>query len=358
VITIVSFIMSQHRHTIGAFAPRLRRGSWLLAGATVLLARPAAPQNPSLTLRGVVVDSASLQSLAGVEVRLTPSGPTAVTDESGAFALEGVQPGDYVLAIAALGFDSVQFTLSVAADQHDDLDVGLIPLRPAAMVDIRLLGAVVDGDTREGVPGAEMYIDDYYVGAVNTYGAFDFPLQASPGIHQVRIRRVGYVVGEYQLEVDGPGRVEFEFELHPLPTALEEIVVSAPEAARGKLAGFFRRRQQEHGQFMTPEEVEALRSRSQNASDIILRLPGVRATPTASGRRLELQRCGQPVYYLDGHQYDTEYIDDALGVDDIEAIEVYDGVTRLPLEFNKAPMGVGSSPGSSCGAIVIWTRSP
>ena len=317
--------------------------------------RPGVAQ--SATLRGVVVDSASLASLSGVEVHVAPGGLSTLTDESGAFALQGIAAGDHVLQFSGVGFQLLEFAFTIAPDQMAEMDVGLVPLVRIAPVDIRILGAVIDAGTGDGVPGAEIYIDEYLVGVVNTYGAFDIPLEASLGNHQIRIRRVGYIMGEYTLSVDAPGQVEFEFELQPLATELQEIVVEVPEAVRGKLAGFYTRRQSEHGVFMSPEQVEALRPNVRQASGFFERMRGVRTTPTPYGREIKLTRCQFPSYFVDGQQMDVTRIDEMFLVDDIEAIEVYDGVTRVPLEFNRPPLGAITT-GTTCGAIVIWTRSP
>jgi hypothetical protein len=42
---------------------------------------------------------------------------------------------------------------------------------------------------------------------------------------------------------------------------------------------------------------------------------------------------------------------DDFNADDIEALEVYVGISEIPPEFDKNGRGI-------CGAIVVWTRDP
>jgi len=62
--------------------------------------------------------------------------------------------------------------------------------------------------------------------------------------------------------------------------------------------------------------------------------------------------------------HDTPYsgtLDD-FGVDDIEAMEIYVGISEVPPELNRTMRIVDtrgrSSIGSPCAVIVVWTRKP
>jgi hypothetical protein len=59
----------------------------------------------------------------------------------------------------------------------------------------------------------------------------------------------------------------------------------------------------------------------------------------------------RPAVYLDGLRYPLrgESIDHIVNPMDIEGIEVYSNPAEVPVEYQ--------GPGSSCGAIVIWTRT-
>lgn len=64
----------------------------------------------------------------------------------------------------------------------------------------------------------------------------------------------------------------------------------------------------------------------------------------------------QPLFYLDGTLVSSgmpngrsgTLINDLVHPEDIEAIEVYSNVSRIPPQYN------GSS--SACGVVLIWTR--
>lgn len=98
-----------------------------------------------------------------------------------------------------------------------------------------------------------------------------------------------------------------------------------------------------------------------HVTDILRQAPGVQLVYPDSGgpplvqmlrsRFAHLNHAGLcPVeYYVDGVRFDMDNSPDAnLHPADIEAIEVYDGASKIPPQYNSGE--------ASCGVIVIWTK--
>ena len=107
------------------------------------------------------------------------------------------------------------------------------------------------------------------------------------------------------------------------------------------------------GTFITRRDFE--RDNLRIATDILRRVPGVQIVPTRSGstsvqmmRGFGVRRCIPQLYV-----HETPYsgnVDD-FTPDDIEALEVYVGISEIPPDLITVGRPI-------CAAIVIWTREP
>jgi len=89
-----------------------------LVGAMVLAASLAASlpaQAHPGTIHGRVIDAAG-RPLAGVEASLSNTELHATSDSAGSFLLGNIPPGRYALVLRRVGFDRLQFTANVFAD--------------------------------------------------------------------------------------------------------------------------------------------------------------------------------------------------------------------------------------------------
>ena len=95
-----------------------------------------------------------------------------------------------------------------------------------------------------------------------------------------------------------------------------------------------------------------------NPSDLVRMIPGVDVAFAGAGffgRRITMRQpfgrgvC-QPTMYVDGFMYlpDELTLDDVVGPDEIEGIEVYARQSQAPPQFTNSRSG--------CGSIVVWTR--
>jgi hypothetical protein len=192
----------------------------------------------------------------------------------------------------------------------------------------------------------------------------------------VHVTAVGYSPVDTSVIVTG-GPLELAVALRPLGVLLDSVRVTANweefKPARykdtGKFDEFYARKARAlGGRFLTREDIE--RSGRRSAVDLIATVPGVRVDRLASGNAmLRFARCsgsgllGQKgakdqskdgfgrsetvQVFVDGMRVSEPFVTLAsLTANDIEAMEVYRGVSELPME----------AAGDGCAAIFIWTR--
>ena len=219
---------------------------------------------------------------------------------------------------------------------------------------VRLSGVVTDLATSEPITGVTVVIGNRVVATTNSDGTFRVSTTLIvPGSNVVSFRRIGYGstaklwwVGADQTEV------VLHVTLETLAVRLATIVVAVEPGARGKLRGFYERRRTQIGEFLGPAEIE--RRRRNTVSDILATVPGILVSPGGGIRFARMRpRCRGLEFYLDGLSLRAPAdlglsIDQVVNHEDIVAIEVYSGPTRVPLQY--------SATNSDCGVILIWTR--
>jgi hypothetical protein len=185
------------------------------------------------------------------------------------------------------------------------------------------------------------------------------------GGHVLRVEQLGYLTWEGRV-VTAPGEVtRVSIILEPAPLVLDSIVGVARTAA-SYLDGFWERRERNIGYYFTRAEIE--RARVTRMGDLFRRIPGARIVSTGVGGghvvsfgRLSSNTVCAAAVYLDGRPYEMSMA--GLGdfrLEDVEAIEVYSGPSRIPAQFNatgragRSGVSIAGSP--HCGVIVIWTR--
>lgn len=182
-----------------------------------------------------------------------------------------------------------------------------------------------------------------------------------PGRRTFQVRLPGLPPTTFTVGVleDGPTELTLRLETRLIPQPTLEVRVTRDESPGARLAGFYRRRARGIGAFLDREQIEARQARE--VSDLLGSLPGVQVTPgpgstgnPSMGRSAALlaHRGCRVGYFVDGIRIPSA---DAFRVDelspmDIEAIEVYRGVSETPAIFLRT--------GDECGVVVVWTRDP
>lgn len=229
-------------------------------------------------------------------------------------------------------------------------------------------GSVSDASTGEPIPYAILAIGSEIRIVADSAGTFTFE-NVPVGTHQLTIQRSGYRSRTVEVDLSGGAFVSLTLALQPMGVQLTPLSVEGEATeARRHLAGFEERRRLGFGHHLTREEFEQW-SPSQ-VTDVLRHVPSLRIQPNPDypfgddTRRyiVESRRDGRfgvnpqtrsecPVlFFVDGiavgSARDLE-IDNILSVYQIDAIETYVGV-QIPTTFQQ--------PGSSCGAVVFWTR--
>jgi len=100
----------------------------LLAGAVLCAAasiNPLGAQQPTGIISGLVVDSATRQPLAGVNVVVEGTRLGAVTRDDGTFTIVGVPAGSHTVRARRIGFSAVPMVVSVSDGATTSLSFAL-----------------------------------------------------------------------------------------------------------------------------------------------------------------------------------------------------------------------------------------
>jgi hypothetical protein len=217
-----------------------------------------------------------------------------------------------------------------------------------------LIGRVVDS-SGAGLAGAEITLVKSDKFRIITGDSGVFRIAGLPaGTDVFNVRRIGYESASFTAVLK-PGRTHratmtLTASAQPLPRV--DIADTATQSHW--LDQFERRKSSNRGTFITRDQI--VRSGARIGTDVLRTVPGVRIVPLRRGvgnqvvmNRGAGTRTCTPSMFVHGLPY-SGTLDDFLA-DDIEALEVYVGVSEIPPELDKNGRGI-------CGAIVIWTRDP
>ena len=150
-------------------------------------------------------------------------------------------------------------------------------------------------------------------------------------------------------------QVEVEFTVGsppPVVPQLPELQVSVPTAHRPLMLGFDERRALGVGQFLTREDIAA--RTGVLLGELLRAVRGVRVSCRSGTCVPYMQRAPAgcaPLFILDEIEVEP-FQAVRLVSQDIEGIEVYQGLSQMPLELTN------DSRQGRCGAVVVWTRRP
>ena len=164
------------------------------------------------------------------------------------------------------------------------------------------------------------------------------------------VRRLGFESATFSAVLK-PGKIHrVAFPLTPSAQPLAQVKVQ--DTASTWLAQFEEHRSMHRGTFITRKDFADQNLRI--ATDILRRVPGVQIVPTRSGTTIVMargagtRRC-TPQLYVHQTPYSGNF--DDFTPDDIEALEVYVGISEIPPDLITLGRPI-------CAAIVIWTREP
>jgi len=176
-----------------------------------------------------------------------------------------------------------------------------------------------------------------------------------PGNYLLLAAALGYRETRVGLfELGRGGEMSVEFRLWPEPLTIDGLMVQSlvrePSLVRN---GFYRRMQRGSGSYFTPAQIAE--TISQRTIDMLQGIPGMRITgDPVNGERLAIRGTRgycTPTLFLDGVRTTWEgtsmRLDELVPLEALFAVEVYRGVTGIPIEFGSF---------NQCGIIVFWTN--
>ena len=227
-------------------------------------------------------------------------------------------------------------------------------LAPAGTV----VGVVQDTAGR-ALPGVEVRLRGTDIlTRTNESGAFrlvNTPLGAS----QLLLRRLGFEATSVNLDLREGHIDSLIVSLNMSIATLPGMTVEEEAMTRSKrlLAGFWDRRSKGWGHFVTRDEI--VDKNPHDFVDIVRMIPGV-TTQVVNGRRTirfnreaGMRTDCPPQYVIDGVPIENGNPDDFMP-SDVEAVEIYNGVSTTPAAFAGRPQ----QRTRTCGTVVIWTRLP
>lgn len=177
-----------------------------------------------------------------------------------------------------------------------------------------------------------------------------FALELPVGDVVIMFRRLGFQPHDSSMTLAAGAGDSLFVVLVALPAELEGVTSAA---SRLVLVDFYRHKGSGGGRYLDREQIESYRAT--RTSDIIRRLPGITLVPDQSGRYILRMRGAtgncQPDFWIDGIRAPYLNVDD-LPLNDVEALEIYNGPAGLPPEY------LNRFGNPACGAVVIWTRLP
>jgi hypothetical protein len=162
-------------------------------------------------------------------------------------------------------------------------------------------GRVVDKNTQEAIPGANVLIEGTtFGGATDIEGAYKIT-NIPAGSYKVTVSSIGYnSLTKFNIILTSGNDQIIDFELTEAATELQEVVVKYDKAKSASAADMITPLSV---QALTTEEIKSNPGGNFDISRVIQALPGVAGSPSANVRNDIIIRGGAPnenVYYLDG----------------------------------------------------------
>ncbi len=219
---------------------------------------------------------------------------------------------------------------------------------------VTLIGHVTDS-TGAGLAGAEVNLlhADRFRAITGDSGEFRIA-GLPPGTSVFNVRRLGFEAASFTAVLHSGRTQRATFKLTAIAQALPTVAVADTSPKTHWLDSFDRRKGGGRGVFITRDEIERRNARS--GTDVVRNVAGIRIVPLRGGvgnqvlmNRGSGARACTPTMFVHNTPY-SGMLDD-FTADDIEALEVYVGISEIPPELDKNGKGI-------CGAIVVWTRDP
>lgn len=306
-------------------------------------------------IAGHVTDAASEMSLGGASVTLSwhPEGsstPSRIDVETGMDGWYHVcdAPVDQALLVSAdfYGRQGRRHEVAVPSGRFVEASVALTELRPS-----RLTGRLIDRDTGDGVEGAETWIrGTFHRALTDSRGRFSFE-QVPAGTYMLMTDHLAYGTKMDTLAVPDGQRLEVEMILddRPIEIAPLTVAVEAPPVEMARRRG---------GIVVTRDEIDEVRQRSRDASDILrsLHVPGVLVRHSSNGTVCVGYITGQVKMNQSGCVGMLIYINDVRATDPQLALRLPPEAIERMVLYKPVDAGNLFGLGGGNGVWMIYTR--
>ena len=232
-------------------------------------------------------------------------------------------------------------------------------------------GRVIQSGDTMGLPGALIEVEGLAVSGVSSQTGFYRLAGLRPGPHVIRVRRLGYRSVTLEVELPADHALERDILLEQLAAHLTAVRIEGQlRQVPPRFEDVYRRMTTAHGKFFTREDIESLnppdvQSLLMRVSTARVNNEGIQFAKCDAGGAFALSGGGKKggrssvQIYIDGYRMtgripgrlegDNEQRDvlKLVNPSQIQAMEIYSGVARIPGEFLD----------DACAVIAIWTKS-
>lgn len=279
------------------------------------------------------------------EVRQLPG----ATNESGWFAMCGLDPGDYRIRSEYQGRASGLVDIEIKP--HEVTRVSLVVGSDSASASdtarkggkATLSGTVLEG--KRPVEGAQVSVDGASASATTNDRGF-FSLGSLPdGTRMAEVRAIGYAPVRAKVELSAQEPRTISIVMDKKVNTLGAVTVFGKQSRRVRdLTGFSERAKNSSGRFLTATEIE--RAHALTACDLMRGVAGVRIEQGRFGCEATMRGNCHPTIYLDDSRFEggLAALSSFVRPSDILGVEIYTSATAPP-QFNEG-----------CAMIVVWSR--
>lgn len=238
------------------------------------------------------------------------------------------------------------------------------PLWSARAQESGALKGVVTTPEKKPVPLARVRIVGTTMATLadtdGTFRMFALP----QGGQSVEVRMMGYTSVLVPIEIEAGRTTDLQIVMTAIALPLATVEVVGDTLIVPQMQGFEERRARGAGRFFSRTDIDKMQARL--FTDVLRRVPGLQIGMSngsvTSGSAVRTARTsgmmgGRPcpiLYYMNGTPFPVTNemaINNYISPEDVAAIEVYNGTSEIPPQFNST---MHNSP---CGVVLVWTMT-